>query len=715
MSKKISVFIASPGDLLEERKEIRSVIEVLNSSFSERENVKFEAEGWEDCFSSTGVRNQSIINTKIDSCDVFILIMNRRWGQDAPDSKPYSSYTEEEFHRALELWKKFKKPEIFVFFKRVDAESEGDPGPQLKKVMKFRRQLENSKQVLYRYFDDTKSLANDVDSHLRSFVLGDLPQCNAVDDSIILPLDAIEKVKNAETIARKKIKEAEISKNIIKEQQARLDLIQIEMAIDASYLSQQGQVEFARQKFAKLSSSTIPQVLFLCSQFYALTGDLHSNMTTLSKFIEALGPEEFTLEKGAAFGSLGNLYYLQGNYKNAKIMYLKALKIHIKLDDKIGCAGAYGGLGLLSFAQGDFSQAESYYHKSLHINEELGNYDGIACRYNNLGSLYRNTGNLNLAEDMYQKSLLIYQKIGKKDGVISNLANIGNIHSQKGNKTSAEEKYKEALDLATQLEMKPVIANLQKSLGTLLFENGDIEKAKIFYEKSLYLNEEIGLRAGIAGNYSDLGIIYSTLNDYRLADEMFSKSLAIYENLNSKAELASLYINIGVNKNRIGELAQGLEYFEKSKLICVELGLKECLSSVYGNIGDVHCSLKDYHEAKKYYQDALALSTEVGDHNLVALQTCNLADIIRELGDYEVACQLADKSIQLFEKSGIKPGLAEAYAIKGNVFKSQKLYDQAEEMYNRSINIFREINSPKEKSLIYVLNDLLIAKSLSNW
>ena len=149
MKRTISVFIASPGDLSKERKYFRDAIHQLNVGFGDGANVAFEPLGWEDTLASTGRRNQGVINEEIDKCDVFILAMNRRWGQVAPDANPYSSYTEEEFHRALERWKKEEKPEIFVFFKRVDAESEGDAGPQLKRVMEFRKQLEETRQVLY--------------------------------------------------------------------------------------------------------------------------------------------------------------------------------------------------------------------------------------------------------------------------------------------------------------------------------------------------------------------------------------------------------------------------------------------------------------------------------------------------------------------------------------------------------------------------------------
>ncbi len=102
--RTIRVFIASPGDLAVERAAFQQVLEELNAGFGDALDITFEPLGWEDTLASTGRRSQEVINREIDRCDVFILAMHRRWGQAAPDAQPYSSYTEEEFHRAFHRW-----------------------------------------------------------------------------------------------------------------------------------------------------------------------------------------------------------------------------------------------------------------------------------------------------------------------------------------------------------------------------------------------------------------------------------------------------------------------------------------------------------------------------------------------------------------------------------------------------------------------------------
>ena len=84
-----------------------------------------------------------LINEDIDACDVFILLMWRRWGQEAPMLRPFTSYTEEEFYRALARHDRHGKPTIFVFFKHIEPGQMADPGPQLSECWRSERSSKN--------------------------------------------------------------------------------------------------------------------------------------------------------------------------------------------------------------------------------------------------------------------------------------------------------------------------------------------------------------------------------------------------------------------------------------------------------------------------------------------------------------------------------------------------------------------------------------------
>ncbi|MCW2480623.1 tetratricopeptide repeat protein [Candidatus Symbiopectobacterium sp. NZEC135] len=534
MKRQISVFIASPGDLSNEREYFRKAINQLNVGFGDGADLEFNALGWEDTLASTGRRNQSVINEDIDRCDVFILVMNRRWGQPAPDAQPFSSYTEEEFHRALERWKKEEKPEIFVFFKRVDPESEADAGPQLKKVMEFRKQLEETRQVLYHYFDDEKSFVSEVDRHLRAFAKDELPKSDKQRDMNVLPLSALNEVEKAKNLAITKMKEAEDARDAKREALLKVEAMQLQMAEDAAQLSLEGRIEYARQKFAQLVVETMNlRVLLLGYEFYKRTGDLDSAFLVLKKLLDISGPDEHSQGTAMVYGNLGVLYKTRGELERAEDMYQKSLAINEALGHKAGMASQYGNLGVLYKIRGELDRAEEMYRKSLAINVALNRKKGMANQYGNLGVLYRRRGDFDLAEEMFQKSLVIFEALGLNDGMASNYGNLGNVYKARGELEHAEKMYQKALVINEALERKEGMAKQYGNLGTLYMTRGEFDRAEEMYQKSLAINVSQGFKEGMANQYGNLGNLYKARGEFQRAEAMYQKALPIFEYLKS--------------------------------------------------------------------------------------------------------------------------------------------------------------------------------------
>lgn len=165
--------------------------------------------------------------------------MHRRWGQEPPDAQPYSSYTEEEFHRAFARWQKKRRgkpqaPEIFVFFKHIDSTSMADAGPQLQKVLDFRKSLEESRQVLYHRFANEAEFKAEVDRHLRAFAKGELPPADAPRDKVLLPLAVIAEVQKEKAEKEQALARAEREHKVAEAAVARAETIALEFAERAS-------------------------------------------------------------------------------------------------------------------------------------------------------------------------------------------------------------------------------------------------------------------------------------------------------------------------------------------------------------------------------------------------------------------------------------------------------------------------------------------------
>lgn len=166
----ISFFLASPGDLTEERKIAKLVVDELNSMFSLKFNVHIELVGWEDTVSSAG-RPQEIINRDLERCDVFIGLLWKRWGSPPDNESKYESGFEEEFTIATSGHKQRKKPQISLFFKDIDTPALSDPGEQLQKVIAFKKKIIDEKTLLFQNFENKEVFESVIRKCISSYVL----------------------------------------------------------------------------------------------------------------------------------------------------------------------------------------------------------------------------------------------------------------------------------------------------------------------------------------------------------------------------------------------------------------------------------------------------------------------------------------------------------------------------------------------------------------
>ena len=137
------IFIATPGDLMPERRALVDVVTEVNVIKAHPAGFHFEILGWENTLRGNG-RPQSLINAEIKKCDLFIMVLWEHWG--TPSGR-YSSGTEEEFYEAQSLHQSTGKPECWLFFKFSNC-----PAPE---ITQFRKEREKARDVYYQRFNTT--------------------------------------------------------------------------------------------------------------------------------------------------------------------------------------------------------------------------------------------------------------------------------------------------------------------------------------------------------------------------------------------------------------------------------------------------------------------------------------------------------------------------------------------------------------------------------
>lgn len=160
--KVMTVFMASPGDVSAERAAIIEAVSRLNSNLAREIGWHVEVRGWEQTHPGMG-RPQSLINPEVDSCDVFIGILWKRWGSP---TKKYSSGFYEEYVRARERFGREGQPRMGLFFRTIEPASAVDPGEQLRQVLNFKTAVESEKALLFRQYSSPQDFAESVNEYL---------------------------------------------------------------------------------------------------------------------------------------------------------------------------------------------------------------------------------------------------------------------------------------------------------------------------------------------------------------------------------------------------------------------------------------------------------------------------------------------------------------------------------------------------------------------
>lgn len=166
---KLKIFVASPSDVSEERETVSFVVQEIKRTIGDIRNVDLETVKWEThSFPDVGVDAQDVINKQIGKYDVLVGIMWKRFGTP---TKRSDSGTGEEFERAYEYFKKFKRPKIMFYFRKTPFyPANANELAQVKKVLQFRKKLEKL-GVLFWEYQQPIDFERDVREHLTRQVL----------------------------------------------------------------------------------------------------------------------------------------------------------------------------------------------------------------------------------------------------------------------------------------------------------------------------------------------------------------------------------------------------------------------------------------------------------------------------------------------------------------------------------------------------------------
>ena len=487
------VFIASPGGLEPEREAFRDLLREYNETEAVPRGALFVPVGWEDTPGGIG-RPQGLIDQEVRTCDFFVLVLHDRWGSPPDDEGRFTSGSEEEFSLAVELARDGSMKQVLVLFKGVPVNQLSDPGPQLTRVLDFRRKLERERGHLYRTFDDLASFRRVLRQHLAAWLRWHEQGADAPRSSADLPEqpsspteeadgeeepaetaddpDVRQMVAEAEKLAaqgRRTDAEALFAISVVRSQQPWAFVAYGAFLVHDGRLSQAAEILDRAAWLARLKGVTDAESAALNSlaRVHSIRGDLEEAEKTLRAAVALDERHGWLPGLAVAYGNLGRVLQDRGDLAESEEMLRRALELNTRLGRTAGIAVQTANLGSLQLRRGDVEGARESFRRALDLNLELDRPDATAGCFMGLGLVHEEAGELAAAEEMYASAQRIYQRLGQVEGLVNAYGNLGNVRRARGDLEGAEELYSLALEIARRVGMKRLEKKALNALDTV--------------------------------------------------------------------------------------------------------------------------------------------------------------------------------------------------------------------------------------------------------
>ncbi|WP_052437062.1 DUF4062 domain-containing protein [Georgenia sp. SUBG003] len=158
----LRIFLASPGDLEDERSTVRACVDEHNARQTGESRVTYEVVEW-NRVRGTARRAQEAINELIAESHFMIVLFKRAWGSAPGSPWGYTSGTEEEFFTGLLELGQIEQPMRDLWVGFVD---DSDPD---RRIVKLRQEIIDRHSVMFESISGLRDLKEKLTDRLKSW------------------------------------------------------------------------------------------------------------------------------------------------------------------------------------------------------------------------------------------------------------------------------------------------------------------------------------------------------------------------------------------------------------------------------------------------------------------------------------------------------------------------------------------------------------------
>jgi len=326
----------------------------------------------------------------------------------------------------------------------------------------------------------------------------------------------------------------------------------------------------------------------------------------LKTFEEALKEFEAagdTPEIANTLSSIGGLQYEMGNYDAARKSFLKVAEWSPRGESLSRVAEAF-------YMQHDYGQALIYYLRALEFFRPQNSRGGMITGYSGAANCYYYQRNYDRALEFYNRSLAIERTLNDPTGIATRLQSIGNVHRVRGDYASALESYMKSLSIAQQSPTNATVATTLGGIGLVRALQRDNVQAIEYFDKSLAKFQTDGDQVGMARMLSYTGNVRYIQGQYDLALGAYEKSRELYQQRSDHLNRAHVLIGIGAVHLAQKQYPLALKSFHEALTFYTTSGRKADMADALSRLAVAYREQGDNAKALDFAQNAARAAKE---------------------------------------------------------------------------------------------------------
>lgn len=300
-------------------------------------------------------------------------------------------------------------------------------------------------------------------------------------------------------------------------------------------------------------------------------------------------------------------------------------------------------------------------------------------------------------------ALELANNIGDRPLIARCLFQVGTVRYYSSDYPNALESLLKSLEMRKELGVDDTTMALTLTfVGNVYRQEADYAKARDYFEQSLEIGRKSDIKLETARTLHYVCLVDQEERKFDAAAENCSASLKIRREAGDKPVIAESLLAMG----RLQELQEKYEdalttYLESLKLYEDLGGYPYYVSYLYVCIGNMYFRLDNYAKSLEALEKSIEVSEKAGDSpNEGAYRAIGAIHDLQ--GNYDLSLQYLQKTLDLTNQLKVDP----AYAIQcqqaiGDVYLHQGKMDEARKWFERSLDAYKKIDSPKDLSYLY--------------